>query len=245
MDDAWNAELRRAGEVMASDLAHHWTGPRRDPIDIAAHITTMRASLDAAADLEVERVRARSACPPHRAVTYALDVLLSAYERLEHWSTARCLARYRQMRPLIGVQEASAPAFPSWTVVPVGEAAEEPVHGGYGETGDDDLGEVIGAAGLSTPPSRDRSKPSMYVQTTRTITLGFETEEQAERFDAAMTCGTAKVPAAVQGVRYDTADDGEMDLALAIEYLAARAINARPFSGNGDPDAFSAKVEIQ
>lgn len=80
---------------------------------------------------------------------------------------------------------------------------------------------------------------------TRTITLTFETEEQAHRFDEAMSCATAHLP---YGIRYapGPADptDGRMDLALAIEYLAARAINARPFSGAGDPDAFPAKVEI-
>ncbi len=85
---------------------------------------------------------------------------------------------------------------------------------------------------------------------TRTITLAFETEEQARRFDAAMACQTAELPLGVREslARFPSGGrnlDAEMDLALAIEYLAARAINARPFTGNGDPDAFPAKVEVQ
>ncbi len=58
----------------------------------------LRASLEIAAEQEAERVRARLVCPPHRAVTVALDVLLTAYDRLEHWSSDRCLERYRRMR---------------------------------------------------------------------------------------------------------------------------------------------------
>lgn len=77
---------------------------------------------------------------------------------------------------------------------------------------------------------------------TRTITLTFETEEQADRFDAAMESRTALVPKVAAMVQ---PGDERLDLALAIERLAARAINARPFSGTGDPDAFPAKVEIQ
>lgn len=82
---------------------------------------------------------------------------------------------------------------------------------------------------------------------TRTITLTFETEEQARRFDEAMSCATAVVPYGIRNATSSASSPEEelrMDLALAIEYLAARAINARPFSGNGDPDAFPAKVEI-
>jgi hypothetical protein len=75
----------------------------------------------------------------------------------------------------------------------------------------------------------------------RTITLTFETEEQARRFDEAMGCRNGVVPKVASTVQ---AGDANLDLALAIERLAARAINARPFSGAGDPNAFSAKVEI-
>ncbi len=81
---------------------------------------------------------------------------------------------------------------------------------------------------------------------TRTITLAFETEEQARRFDEAMTCGTAVVPWTDSSVpTYRPIAEDRMDLALAIEHLAARAINGRPFIGNGDPDAYPAKVEVQ
>lgn len=84
----------------------------------------------------------------------------------------------------------------------------------------------------------------MYA-TTRTITLGFETEEQARRFDEALTCGTALVPWTHSTVpTYVPIPEDKMDLALAVEYLAARAINGRPFSGKGDPDANPAKVEV-
>jgi hypothetical protein len=76
---------------------------------------------------------------------------------------------------------------------------------------------------------------------TRTITLGFETVEQAHRFDEAMECQTAIVPKVAESV---VDGDDRLDLALAIERIAARAINGRPFSGNGDPDAFYAKVEV-
>ncbi len=61
-------------------------------------IAVMRASLDEAADAEAERVTARIVCPPHRAVTLALDALLSGYLWAERWTSDRCLNRYRQMR---------------------------------------------------------------------------------------------------------------------------------------------------
>lgn len=81
---------------------------------------------------------------------------------------------------------------------------------------------------------------------TRTITLAFETAEQASRFDEALTCGTAVVPWTHSTVpTYVSIPEDRMDLALAIEHLVARAINGRPFSGNGDPDAYPAKVEVQ
>lgn len=77
----------------------------------------------------------------------------------------------------------------------------------------------------------------IHPATTRTVTFGFETEEQARRFDEAMTCQTANLPR-VQHY------PGSLDLALTIEIMAARAIDDRPFSGSGDPNVFPPKVEI-
>ncbi len=76
---------------------------------------------------------------------------------------------------------------------------------------------------------------------TRTVELAFETEDQARRFDDAMACQSANLPD--HGLDRFHPADGEMDLALAIEVLAGRAVNARP--AHGDPDAYPAKVEVQ
>lgn len=62
----------------------------------------------------------------------------------------------------------------------------------------------------------------------RTITLRFETEEQAKAFDNLIHDPTGLLPHGIRtGVGYGDEDDRTMDVGLAIEYLVARALTAR------------------
>lgn len=71
---------------------------------------------------------------------------------------------------------------------------------------------------------------------TRTVKFTFETEEQASAFDAAMNDSRGFLP---YGIRYTPGEsatkDDSIDLALAFEYLASRAIDAKLPDGNTSP----------
>lgn len=62
---------------------------------------------------------------------------------------------------------------------------------------------------------------------TRSVTFTFTTEEMAARFDAAMADSTGALPTCIDRPSVTAGIDAEMDLALAIEYLVARSLNAR------------------
>ena len=69
----------------------------------------------------------------------------------------------------------------------------------------------------------------------RTVTFTFETEEQASAFDAAMDDSRGFLP---YGIRFNARTgprDDSIDLALAFEYLASRAIDAKLPDGNTSP----------
>ena len=81
------------------DLTAHYAFPDfPDPEARSAFLATLRRSLDASADEEIEKMRACIACPPPRALSWAIETMFSVAGTLERWTTDRCLVRYRQMR---------------------------------------------------------------------------------------------------------------------------------------------------
>ncbi len=81
------------------DLTAHYAFPDfPDPEARYAFLASLRRSLDASADEEIERMRACIACPPARGVSWAIETLFSVAGALERWTSDRCLVRYRQRR---------------------------------------------------------------------------------------------------------------------------------------------------